>query len=651
MSVRCSIRNIGIFAHVDSGKTTLTEQMLYCCGVIREVASVDEGTAHTDKMDIERRRGISIRATSAGMMWKGVKIHVIDTPGHADFSAEVERSLWALDGAVLLLSGVEGVQPQTEILFKAIHNAKIPVLLFINKMDREGANARRVIDEARTLLSDAVIDAKNDEQLMLCWAETDDKVLVDYFHGKQYEKAILWQALSTLTKQVKAVPAFCGSALHNQGVEALLDAIISFLPAPCGDDSAPLCGIVYAIDYDKTLGRSAMIRLFSGMLKNRDALTLVPIQKDSFRFEHKENHVKVSQIREIALEGRGADLSVLHAGEIGEVYGMSGVQVGQVVGDASLLPRKMASGELNVPLLMAKVIPEDQTRKNDLRQALGMLNMEDPLLAINEYVGELHVKVMGAVQLEVLAELLSSRFGISVVFGKPNVIYRETIAKSAVGFYAYTMPKPCWAVIKFHIDPLPRGSGIRYESIVSVNEILPRYQHQIEQALPMALRQGMLGWQVDDVKITLIGGEHHPMHTHPLDFVLATPVALMDGLQRSGSILLEPILDMEIRAPETSCTRLLGEIIAMRGEIKNSTLHGDRVHIVAEVPLATSVAFSTRVAAVTAGRGALSTKLLGYRECDQSLGNTCPRHGVHPLDTAKYILAARNAMGDGVFTL
>lgn len=651
MSTERLIRNIGIFAHVDSGKTTLTEQMLRCCGAIREAGSVDDGTAHTDKMDIERRRGISIRATSARMIWKGVNIHVIDTPGHADFSAEVERALWALDAAVLLLSAVEGVQPQTEIFFRAIRRVGIPMILFINKMDREGANGLQAVEEAKALLSDRIVDVANDDHILTCWAEEDDQVLVHYLEGKSYPRDALLGALRSLAKQGKAYPAFYGSALHNRGVDVLLDAVFTYLPAPAGDDHAPLSGIVYAIDHDKSLGRSAMVRLFSGTLKNRDALTLVSAKKESFLSENKEMQIKISQIRDIALEGRGADQSVLRAGEIGAVYGMGSVQVGQVLGEASLLPRKMALGEINTPLLMAKVVPADPAQKNDLRLALEMLSMEDPLLGVMSYVGETHIRVMGAVQLEVLSELIASRFHITVSFDKPNVIYRETIAQSAVGFYAYTMPKPCWAVIKFQIDPLPRGTGIRYQSIVSVNEILPRYQHQIEQALPTALRQGMLGWQVDDVAITLIGGEHHPMHTHPLDFILATPVAFMDGLQRGGSILLEPILEMEIRAPEHCRMRILSEIIAMRGEIMDSSLHGDRVHIITETPLATSIDFSTKIAAITAGRGTLSTRLLGYRDCDQSLGATCPRHGVHPLDTAKYILAARNAMGDGIFTL
>ena len=632
-----SIRNIGIFAHVDAGKTTLTERLLQHSGAIREAGAVDAGTAHTDRMDIERRRGISIRSTCAAFEWKGVAIHVIDTPGHADFSAEVERSLWALDGAVLLLSAGDGVQPQAEVLFQAFARVGLPVLVFINKADREGADIRGVIGRARETLSGRIVDMDDDEQLHLLLAEEDEAALNAYLEGNLYPRTRLLSAIRSLALAGKAHPAWHGSALKDEGVVPLLDGVITYLPPPSGNTDAPLSGIVFAVDNDKTLGRAAHVRLFSGMLSNRDPVAVPGGQG------------KVSQIRALPLEGRGRDLGVLRAGEIGAVYGLGDLRVGQVLGNPSLLPRRVAAGEMVAPLLMVKAIPGVPAAKKDLRLALEALSVEDPLLGVETLGGDLHIRVMGAVQLEVIAELLATRFGLDATFGPPNVIYRETIARSAVGFYAYTMPKPCWAVVKFQIDPLPRGSGVRFESIVPAREIMPRYQHQVEQAIPLAIRQGMLGWQVDDVLITLIGGEHHLIHTHPLDFILATPVAFMDGLKRGGSVLLEPILDMGITAPEGCAGRLLSEIAGMRGETISSQLRGESVHMTAKAPLATSVDFSVRLAAITGGRGALSIRLAGYEACDLALGATCPRRSVHPLDTAKYILAARSALEGGVW--
>ena len=650
MEVKRNIRNIGIFAHVDAGKTTLTEQILQHCGMIREKGSVDAGTAHTDSMDIERRRGISIRSTVVRASWQGVDIHIIDTPGHTDFAAEVERSLWVLDGAVLVLSAVEGVQPQTEVLFKALEKRGIPTILFINKADRDGADVQQAVEQARSVLSGQIVWPAHEEQVLACWAETDDQALAYYIEGKRFPKETLETALLHLAKEGKAYPVFAGSALKDVGIDALLDAMVGYLPAPKGDETGPVSGIVFAVAQDKLFGRAAMVRLFSGTLQNRDRVQYIPVKSEASIRQPEPVEVKIAQIRRVALEGRGEELAALQAGDIGMVYGLGAVKAGQMIGDASYMPRDMYVGEMHTPLLMAKIKPKQAAQKNELRKALEWLNMEDPLLRVTELVGELHVRVMGAIQLEVLEDLIASRFGIEVRFEKPTIIYKETIAQPATGFFAYTMPKPCWAVIQFLLEPLPRGSGIQYASVVNPNQILPRYQHQIEQALPIALRQGMLGWQVEDVRITLTGGEHHAMHTHPLDFVLATPVAFMDGLQNAGTVLLEPIIRMEMRVPESTCSKILGEVILMRGEIVDSTQYEERAHVVADVPLAASVDFSTRLAALTGGRGSLSMRLIAYKECEQSPEKVCPRNGVHPLDTAKYILAARSAMGDGVFT-
>ena len=267
----------------------------------------------------------------------------------------------------------------------------------------------------------------------------------------------------------------------------------------------------------------------------------------------------------------------------------------------------------------------------------------------SNHTRELTLSVMGAIQLEVLSALVLERYGLKMSLGAPQVIYRETIAQSARGFVAYTMPKPCWAILEMQIDPLPRGSGVVFESQVPVKDIAQRYQNQVRQALPLALKQGMLGWQVTDVRITLTGGSHHLIHTHPLDFIVATPMAFLDGLRRGGSTLLEPMLDMRITAPEGCAGRLMSDMTAMRGEIMESELTGGLVRLRAQVPVAASMDYPTQLAALSGGRGAMSARLMGYRECPLELGATTPRRGVSPLDTAKYILAARSALEGGIF--
>ena len=593
------IRNIAVMAHVDTGKTTLTEQMLRHCGAIRMVGSVDEGTAHTDRLEVERRRGISVHA--------------------------------ALDGAVLLISAVDGVLPQTEKLFQTLRKLRLPVVIFLNKTDREGADVDAVLRQARERLY-AGVTACTPEALMERIAEQDEAALEDYLNGTLWPAARLLPAAAAMTRSGELIPALAGSALKDQGVEALLDALVDFLPPPQGDADASLCGVVFGVEMDKTMGRAALTRMFSGRLCNRDMIG------DS----------KVTQIRMLTVEGRPKDAGELRAGEIGVIYGLSNVRAGDVLGDPALLPRRLPRGELCDPLMMVKVLC-DPARKVELRAALEQLSVEDGHFTHEELEGVEHIRVMGLIQLEVLQELLSTRFGLAVTFDKPTVVYRETIAKEAVGFYAYTMPKPCWAVLKFLITPLPRGSGVQYESVTPVREIMERYQHQVEQAIPLATRQGMLGWQVDDVKITLIGGEHHLVHTHPLDFIVCTPIAFMDGLRRGGSVLLEPMMRLHITAPEGYLGRLLSEVAAMGGEMEDSQLRQGMCDVTARAPLTGCMDFSQRLAVLTSGGGAVSMELAGYRECPFDESKRCPRKSVHPLDTSKYILAARSALEGGIF--
>ncbi|MDO4356832.1 MAG: TetM/TetW/TetO/TetS family tetracycline resistance ribosomal protection protein [Clostridia bacterium] len=646
-----AIRNIGIFAHVDAGKTTLSERLLSHSGEIRRAGAVDQGTAHTDRLEIERRRGISVKSTCVPLTWNGVTIHLIDTPGHADFAAEVERSMWALDGAVVVLSAKEGVQPQTEAVFRALRENRIPALLFVNKIDREGADVASAMEQARRRLCAGAFLLDDDDAAMAALAEVDEAALEDYVEGRVYDRAELEERILPRVHGCELYPALSGSALKDVGVEALLDAVCRFLPSPAMEADGPLAGVVFAVEDDPVMGRGAHVRLFSGSLSNRQSVQ-IPLRAvtDYSDREHMEER-KVTQIRAMSAEGRGADLGRIAAGEIACVYGLTGVRVGSVIGDESALPRPMQLGRLRAPMIMVRVSPQRPEDRPALHRAMETLAAEDPLLDVKRYQGVEHIRLMGTIQLEVLQEELPARFGIPVDFGAPEVIYRETIRQRAEGFVAYLAPKPCWAVIKFDLEPLPRGSGIQYASETPVRRLQGRYQHQIEQALPLALSQGMLGWQVDDVRITLVDGEDHQFHTHPLDFIVATPMALMDGLRRAGSQLLEPVAEMQITLPSHLGGKVMSEIVAMRGQTVETSLSGDEgeMTLTARVPVSMSVDFPTRLQMLTGGRGQLSIRLFGYQDCDLEMGRTCPRRGVNPLDTAKYILAARNALDGEIF--
>ena len=646
------MRNIGVFAHVDAGKTTLTERMLLMCGAIRTLGAVDKGTAHTDSLDVERRRGITVRATCVPMTWNGVSINLIDTPGHTDFAGEVERALWALDAAVLIISAAEGIRPQTERLYRAVEAYGLPFIIFINKCDYPLADGERTIADARAALSRGVVSVDNYDQITELACEYDESMFADYVNGIAIPREALDTRLRSLTLEGKAHPALCGSALRGDGVGELLDLIGGCLPQPSGDPNAEACGVIFAVDNsDLSNGRAAYVRLFEGTLRNRGQLTL-DLPGAFPGVKPRSVDYKITQIRGISLAGRGQDLGELRAGGIASVLGIKDARAGQLIGDIDCAGRKIQPGAYDSPLLLVKVTPADPAKREALRLALETLASEDPLLKAETLGGEPHVRVMGAVQLEVLDEWLRVRFGVAAVFGKPHIIHHETIARPATGFYAYTMPKPCWAVIRFDLEPLPRGSGIRYESAVPSREIMPRYQHQIEQALPSALAQGMLGWPVDDVRITLTGGEHHLIHTHPLDFIVATPVALMDGLRRAGTVLLEPILALTVTTPSECHGRIQSEFAAMRGEIVETEALGELVRTTGCVPMAAAMDFHTRLAALTGGRGAMTQRLDGYRERAYGADDpdaACPRRGVNPLDTAKYILAARSALDGGIF--
>ena len=641
-----SVRNIGIFAHVDAGKTTLSEGLLAHAGAIRSRGSVDAGTAHTDTLPIERRRGISVKSKCVTLRHRDTDIRLIDTPGHVDFSAEVERSAWALDGAVLIVCAVEGVQPQTEVLFECLRQQNIPIVFFLNKLDRAGADPEGALAQIKRLLTPGAVLAADPDAVTEALCDFDDELAERYLSGEELSPALLRGKLGVFSRKGELFPVLTGSALRDEGVVEMLDAIVDFLPEPA--DAGALSGVVFATDSNRSLGRGVWVRLFGGALENRMSIP-VPGGIDPLTGEPKTKTAKISQI----MAPDGTPLGRLEPGGIGVLYGLGELPIGHVLGDASLLPRSVAPGSLRAPLITVQVIPEKPEQMTALRAACTALADEDPLLK-STYIralNELHLQVMGTIQLEILEETLRSRFDLSVTFGQPAILYRETIAETAEGYVAYLAPKPCWAILKFRIEPGQRGSGVQFKSLVPVRTIQAHYQNQVAQALPLALNQGRLGWPVTDVKITLLDGGEHKFHTHPLDFIVATPMAIQDGLERGGAKLLEPILAVRFSLPSECVGKVMTDINTMRGETVDSFADGERMILNARIPVATSLDYASALASATGGRGSMSVRLDGYRECPLELGATTPRRSVDPLDTSKYILAARSALEGGIFNL
>ena len=623
----------GIFAHVDAGKTTLTEQLLYLAGAVRSPGRVDNGSALTDFLELERRRGISVRAASVSIEWQGAKIGIIDTPGHSDFSAETARAVRATDLAVVVVSAADGVQSQTEAIWAALEKSERPALFFINKTDLAGADIGACMKDIAELtgMAPKMTDPKSRASLCENFAEYDDSALEKYL--EKGEDAFSRQELSVLLKKAvygrAAVPVLAGSALRGEGTEELLD-MLSMLAAE-GSGGGRLAGVVFKVGHSASFGRAAYVRLFSGALKNRDIVRCAGADE------------KVTQIRDV-MGAREKDAGVLRAGGIGAVYGLTHVKSGDVIGDASLVP---PAAEIASPALRVKIAPKDAQQYPALSAALSELCAEDPLLDViwEKEQREMLVRVSGLVHIEILQTLLEERFGLDVNIGKPVVIYKERPLKRARGFVEYTMPKPCWAVMEFEIEPLPTGSGYVFESRVPDDRIFMRYQAQVRQTIPEALSQGPQGWEVTDIKICLTGGEHHTVHTHPLDFVLATPMGIMDALVNSGTELLEPIQRFRMTFPEEAGGRVIGEIIAMRGQFETPAVKKGVFTMEGILPLAASMDLPVRISQITGGRGTFSSIPAGYAPCPPGEGHAVPYRGISPLDRAKYILYKRGARG------
>ncbi len=641
------IINIGILAHADAGKTTLTEQMLYAAGEVRTAGSVDGQNAQTDWLDIERRRGISVRSASTRLFWNGRQLNLIDTPGHVDFAGEVQRSLAVLDAAILVISAVEGIQGQTEVLWEALRAMNLPTLIFINKIDRVGADVEAVISALREQFSGEIVllqdctgeGARNcsistrlitDEAIVELAITTDAEAEACFLGDKPIPEVALLRGLKCAIAAGNAFPVCLGAAALGVGIRELMDSIALLPSAEC-DEAAPVSGIVYKVEHDKTMGRAAHVRLFSGAIENRDPIPL----------SGRKLVEKVSQIRRV-LGHRTVDIGRLTAGDIGALYGLTNVRTGDLIGT----PPRSTDLSLTVPLLKVQVFPKIPEELPSLVAAVREITVEEPLLDMEweRETRELYIKITGMIQLEVIAAFLQDRFGLEVTFASPSVIYKETPATYGYGREDYTWPKPCWACIELEVEPLPRGSGVVFESVVGDRVILSRYQAHIAQALPDALKQGLYGWEVTDLKITLTGGSHHQFHTHPLDFFVATPMAVMDALQNTGVALLEPMVTLRLSAPEDCLGRVLSDVIAMRGTFDSPIIRDGRATLEATVPVATSLEYPIQFSILTSGRGTISSRFAGYAECPLELGKTAKRRGIDPRDRAKWILHARSAL-------
>lgn len=651
--MRNPIRNIAIMAHADAGKTTITEQFLYFSGQTSQPGNVDKGTTQSDFLPVEKERGISVSSSQTSFHWSNTCINLIDTPGHVDFSGDVERIMRIPDGVVLVISAVEGVQAHTETLWNALRIRQIPVIFFVNKIDRVGADTASVIFNIKKELNvnPLVIQATDNEgdnevtirnlwdkdfrhaELLEHVIERDEKLLNNYLEGKEPEFQELDNQLAQLIKSCAVYPLLFGSAKTGLGIEALLNAIVSYFPPSSGDPLKPLSALVYGIGHDKIMGKIAFVRVFQGAISNREVVHNTTQGTEE----------KVTQVRRV-FPGKYEDTGVVEAGDLAGICGLRSACVGDLLGIYTEDIPKVV--KLRTPLIVVQVNAINKKDYPALAVSLLELAAEDPALEFEwlREESELRVKIMGWIQMEVLERILADRFGIEAKFENPTVIYKETPSSAAEGFVQYWMPKPCWAIMKFRIEPGERGSGVVYQSTVTVNNIQQKYQSEVERSIEGALKQGLKGWEVTDIRITLIEGEDHPMHSRAGDFAVATPMGIMNGLVNSATTLLEPIIRYKIDASEDLLGLITSDITNMRGIFESPEIQNGRFTLTGTLPLATSLDYPVKLSSRSGGRARISTHFSGYRECTDEQGVIRPYKGISPLETAKYILKARRAI-------
>ncbi len=641
--------NISILAHVDAGKTTLTEQLLYKSGKLRQLGNVDKGTAATDFLSVERERGISVLASYVDLQYNDVNINIIDTPGHADFMSEVERSLLATDAVILLISAADGVQAQTRVLWHILETLNIPRFIVVNKIDRAGVDIENVIKDIEKELSSSIIITQNifnigselvnvksinktEESIIEKLAEFDDDLLEVYFNGDNIESSSLENVYKNSVQQTKLFPILFSIAKLGVGIDEILNEIVNtFSPKESQNDDV-FSAIVFKISHNQQLGTLTHIRLFSGNIRKKQEI-----------YNQRTNKLeKVNQIK-IVFSNKLIDIDNAYAGQIVAISGFSNARIGDVFGDLELEKELRFS---TIPILTVEVKSQKEEDYANLAAALNKLNMEDPLLDFRWYKEEreFHLKVNGWIQMQILETILEDRFSIKTNFQTPAIIYKETPTSTSFGYEEYTMPKPCWAVLKLKIEPLEQGSGVQYSSEVGVNDILLKYQKEVERTIPKALEQGIKGWEVTDLKITLVAGEDHVMHSRAGDFVIATPMALMNGMKESGTTLLEPIMKFKLEAPEEILGQIASDIHNMRGEFEQPIFSNDRIKMRGLLPAATSMEYAVKLASRSAGKAFIQMQFHSYRKVEDELGTIREYKGISPLDRAKFILKARKAI-------
>ena len=597
-------KTIGILAHVDAGKTTFSEQLLYHTNSIRQRGRVDHKDAFLDSHDIEKNRGITVFADQAIISYNDTTYTIIDTPGHVDFSPEMERSVQVMDYAVIIISAADGIEGHTETVWQILRKHQIPTFFFINKIDREGTNVGNVIDEIRANLSEDVYDFTTSftdgfmqEELIEFIAERDESLL-DYYLESGYDEERWLQTLKMMIQENKFFVCSSGSALKDIGVIDFfekLDALTETTYTGSGDFAAR----VYKIRHDESGNRVTFMKALSGTLSVRD---------EAKYGEHVE---KITQIR-LYSGSKFKMVDQVHAGELFAVTGLTNTVVGDGIGALS----EKATYEL-IPTLKSTVIFDSSIHIKEVLKCFHILDTEDPSLRViwDEHFQEIHVHVMGIIQLEVLAQIVQERFGFIVTFGEPKILYKESIETTVTG-YGHFEPLRHYAEVHLKIEPAGRNSGIIFDNVCHANDLSTGNQNLVQHYIFAREHHGLLtGSSLTDVKVTLLTGRAHNEYTAGGDFREVTHRALRQGLEQADSVLLEPYYDFKIKIDIDMIGRVLSDIQQAYGTFEPPETVGDKTIITGRVPVATFMNYSSTFASITSGKGALTLQFGGYDRC------------------------------------
>ena len=599
-------KTFGIFAHVDAGKTTFSEQILYYTKSIRKKGRVDYKEAFLDSQKVEKERGITVFSDVGTFSYDGDTYYLIDTPGHIDFSPEMERTLSILDYAILVVSAVEGIQGHTETLWNLLKNRKIPTFIFINKIDRVGADVNKVYQQLKRRFSEDICLLSNNSLMNLSDEEIEfiagkDEELLNLYFEDNYNNQLWIDKLKLLVKERQIFVATSGSALLDQGVKEFLD-IFNKLTMTNYELTDIFTGKVFKIRYDEKGTRITYIKALSGLLKVKDELV--------YNHNGEEIREKVNEIR--AYNGVKYEIKdVASAGEVFAVTGISNMKAGMGIGIEDSTEEEM------IPTLTAKVLYDSTVNIKEVLKYLKILESEEKTLNVqyDEILKEMHINVMGKIQLEVLKEIIQERFNLNVEFDKPEILYKETIGNEVNG-YGHFEPLRHYAEVHLKLLPGERGEGIVFENRCHNDYLTPGQQNLIKTHIFEKKHRGILtGSEIDDIKVILITGRAHIKHTEGGDFREATKRALRQGLDSAENILLEPYYNFKIEVDNQLLGRVLSDVQKMNGTFNEQQSVGDRVIITGRGPVATFMDYSLEFQALSKGKGGLSLMYGGYDVC------------------------------------